>query len=215
MLIAELERALLRDENIAGSELVLEELRRTIRAAAQPVPRIGDAARLFFMPLEPFLVEGSADHNRVGHMARLSLEPIWGWIGRDLMPAEAKALSEDIDRALLAEDAQGRTIGPRAARACDPAHEGCPCHRRHRREGAPAVRRSGRYAASHRGCHDPDAYPRNSRRACRTGEAAARLFARLRARADRAGQDAIDTAAQRSRSAATRHAKPTSSASVS
>jgi len=104
MLIAELERALLRDEDVAGSELVLQELRRTIRAAAQSVPRIGDAARRFFMPLEPFLVDGSADHKRIGRLARVSLEPIWEWIGRDLMPAEARALSEDINRALLADD---------------------------------------------------------------------------------------------------------------
>ncbi len=104
MLIAELERALLRGEDIAGSELVLQELRRTIRAAAQPLPRIGDAARRFFMPLEPFLVDGAADHKRIGRLARVSLEPIWEWIGRDLMPAEASALSEDINRALLADD---------------------------------------------------------------------------------------------------------------
>ncbi len=104
MLIAELERALLREEDVAGSELVLQELRRTVRAAAQPMPRIGDAARRFFMPLEPFLIEGAADHKRVGRLARVALEPIWQWISRDLMPAEAKALTEDINRALLAED---------------------------------------------------------------------------------------------------------------
>jgi len=104
MLIAELERALLRGEDVAGSELVLQELRRTIRAAAQPVPRIGDAARRFFLPLEPFLVDGPADHKRIGRLARVSLEPIWEWIGRDLMPAEARALGEDINRALLADD---------------------------------------------------------------------------------------------------------------
>lgn len=104
MLIAELERALLRQEDIASSELVLQELRRTVRAAAQPVPRIGDAARRFFMPLEPFLIEGPADHKRIGRLARGSLEPIWEWIGRDLMPAETSALSEDINRALLAQD---------------------------------------------------------------------------------------------------------------
>ena len=45
MLIAELERAQLRGDDMAGSELVLEELRRTIRIEAQRVPRIGDAAR--------------------------------------------------------------------------------------------------------------------------------------------------------------------------
>lgn len=104
MLLAELERALLRDQDIGGSELVLQELRRTIRAAARPVPRIGDAARRFFAPLEPFLIDGAADHKRVGRLARVSLEPVWEWIGRDLMPAEAKALGDDINRALLAED---------------------------------------------------------------------------------------------------------------
>jgi hypothetical protein len=104
MLIAELERAQLRGDDMASSELVLEELRRTIRTEAQRVPRIGDAARLFFMPFEPFLIDAPADHKRVGRIARLSLAPIWDWIGRDLIPAEAKALSEDINRALLADD---------------------------------------------------------------------------------------------------------------
>ncbi|HTZ01373.1 MAG TPA: hypothetical protein VMC05_03490 [Xanthobacteraceae bacterium] len=104
MLIQELERTLLRGEESSGNELVLQELRRAIRADAQPVPRIGDAARLFFAPVEPFLIDGPADHKRVGRLARASLEPIWAWIGRDLIPAEAKALGEDIHRALLADD---------------------------------------------------------------------------------------------------------------
>jgi hypothetical protein len=104
MLVAELERNILRGEDSPGNDLVLQELRRTIRAAGQPVTRIGDAARLFFAPLEPFLTDDTADHKRIGRIARVSLEPIWGWICRDLMPAEAKALSEDINRALLADD---------------------------------------------------------------------------------------------------------------
>ena len=104
MLVAELERAMLRGEQDAGGELILQELRRTLREVGQPVPRIGDAARLFFAPLEPFLIDDAADHKRLGRLARVSLEPIWQWIGRDLMPAEAKALSEDINRALLEED---------------------------------------------------------------------------------------------------------------
>ena len=104
MLIAELERAMLRGEGDAGSELVLEELRGVIRGAGQPTPRVGDAARRFFMPVEPFLIDGPADHKRLGRLARVSLDPIWQWIGRDLMPAEIKALSADIDRALGAQD---------------------------------------------------------------------------------------------------------------
>jgi hypothetical protein len=104
MLVAELERGVLRGEEVAASDLVLQELRRAIRGAGQPTPRVGDAARLFFAPLEPFLTDDAADHKRVGRLARVSLDPIWEWIGRDLMPAEAKALSDDINRALLADD---------------------------------------------------------------------------------------------------------------
>jgi hypothetical protein len=104
MLIAELERASLRGEEVPGSELVLQELRRTTRASAPPDASVGSAARLFFAPIEPFLVDDPADHNRTGRIARVSLEPIWEWIGRDLMPAEAKALCEDINRALSADN---------------------------------------------------------------------------------------------------------------
>lgn len=104
MLVAELERAVLRGEEAAGSSLILQELRRAIRAAGQPVERVGDAERLFFAPLEPFLIEDAADHKRSGRIARVSLKSIWAWLGRDLMPAEAKALSEDINRALHNDD---------------------------------------------------------------------------------------------------------------
>ena len=100
MLVHELERNLLRGDDNAGNDLILQELRRTIRADSQPTPRIDDTARLFFAPLEPFLIDTAADHKRIGRIARVSLEPIWSWIGRDLIPAEAKALGEDIGRAL-------------------------------------------------------------------------------------------------------------------
>ncbi len=104
MLIAELERGMLRSEGGAGIDLVLAELRRAIRAEAQPVKRVDDAARLFFAPLDPFLVDEASHDKRVGRIAREALESIWAWIGRDLMPAETKALSEDIHRAVLADD---------------------------------------------------------------------------------------------------------------
>src|SRR6202035_1349899 len=45
LLIAELERAQLRGDDMTGSELVLDELRRTIRTEAQRVPRIEDTNR--------------------------------------------------------------------------------------------------------------------------------------------------------------------------
>jgi hypothetical protein len=104
MLVAELERGVSRGEESAGNELILQELRRAIRAEGQPQARMDNAARLFFAPVEPFLIDDAPDHKRAGRLARVSLEPIWEWIGRDLIPAEAKALGDDINRALLAND---------------------------------------------------------------------------------------------------------------
>ena len=46
LLLQELERNLLRGEENAGNDLVLAELRNAVRAEAQPVTRIGDAARM-------------------------------------------------------------------------------------------------------------------------------------------------------------------------
>src|ERR1700722_11872734 len=94
LLVQELERNLLRGDESGDNELVLQELQLAIRANAQPAPHIGDAARLFFGPIEPFLIDARADHKRIGRIARTSLEAIWTWLGRDLMPAEAKALPE-------------------------------------------------------------------------------------------------------------------------
>ncbi len=70
-----------------------------------PVPPMVDLAHRFFMPIEPFLIDAPADHKRIGRLARVSLEPIWNWLRRDLMPAEASAFNDDISRALAADDA--------------------------------------------------------------------------------------------------------------
>lgn len=104
LLMGELERAGLRGEQAPGSEFILEELRRLVRGAGGSAPRIGNVARAFFAPLEPFLIDGPAEHKRPGRIARASLEPIWQWLGRDLMSAEIKTLGEDINRALLDDD---------------------------------------------------------------------------------------------------------------
>jgi hypothetical protein len=104
LLIAELERGLLRGDDIPGTDLVLQELRRTLRDLQQPPPRIGNPARLFFKPLEPFLVDDGFGHSHPGRIARAALEPLWSWTSRDLMPAEAATFSEEASRALLAQD---------------------------------------------------------------------------------------------------------------
>jgi hypothetical protein len=104
MLINELERSLLGGVEIPGCELILQELRRTIRDSGQAGSRIGDPARLFFRPVEPFLVDDGPDHKHPGRISRQSLEVLWNWVSRALMPAEAKTYVEDVTRALAAND---------------------------------------------------------------------------------------------------------------
>ena len=102
------------------------------RLEAQPVPRIGDAARLFFMPFEPFLIDDPADHKRARpHRAGLARADL----GVD-RPRSDAGRSQGADRGHQSRAArrrsdQGRAIDPRAARARHPAHEGDARHGRH------------------------------------------------------------------------------------
>jgi len=104
LLIAELERGLLRGDDVAGADLILQELRRIIRDQREGAPRVGNSARLFFMPVEPFIVDDDGAHKHPGRLARTALEPLWTWLKRDLLPDEAKQLGDEVAEALLASD---------------------------------------------------------------------------------------------------------------
>ena len=91
LLISELERGVLHGTSPAGAELVLSELRRSLREGQSKSARFGDPARLFFQPLEPFLVDDGPDHKHRGRIARSALEPMWLWVSNTLAPQETKA----------------------------------------------------------------------------------------------------------------------------
>jgi hypothetical protein len=104
LLIAELERGLLQGTASPGAELILSELRRSLRDNQSRSARISHPARLFFQPLEPFLVDDGPDHKHRGRIARSALESLWLWIGNSLMPEEAKLYSDRVEQALAAGD---------------------------------------------------------------------------------------------------------------
>jgi hypothetical protein len=104
MLIAEFERSLLRGDDLSGADLVLQELRRIARDQREGAPRIGHSARLFFKPLEPFLVDDLGQHRHLGRISRSSLETLWTWIGRDVLPDDARAVDDIVNAAMLAGD---------------------------------------------------------------------------------------------------------------
>jgi hypothetical protein len=104
LLAAELERGLQRGDGVPGAELILQELRRASDQGEQALLLAAEPARLFFKPLSPFLVDAAADHKHRARIARLSLTPIWDWIGRDVMPAEIQVYCQEVEWALIAKD---------------------------------------------------------------------------------------------------------------
>jgi hypothetical protein len=112
LLIAELERALLRGDDVPGGDQLLQEVRSSVRATGPRAPRIAAAARLFLRPLEPFLIdEESARPNpesapkHPARIARSSLPPLWEWICRDVLPEVGNRFSEAVMLALRDGDA--------------------------------------------------------------------------------------------------------------
>jgi hypothetical protein len=104
LLVGELERSVLRGEEVVGADLVLQELRRIVRAQRDSSPNIEGSARVLFKPLEPFLVDDSGDHKHPGRVSRSSLDALWNWVRRDLLPNDAESLAGEVGAAMLAGD---------------------------------------------------------------------------------------------------------------
>ncbi len=104
LLIGELERSVLRGDEVTGADIVLQELRRIVREQRDGASRIENSARLLFKPLEPFLVDDRGDHKHPGRVARSSLHALWNWVQRDLLPNDANSLAEEVGEAMLAGD---------------------------------------------------------------------------------------------------------------
>jgi len=112
LLMREFERAIERGEDTAVATLVLAQLRKVVRGAEEDtpeLPRSDDAARLFFRPLEPFLVDGNVPI-RQGQIRRASLTPVWQWLVRDGAPGQMR----DYDAALagLPDGAEVQVLDP-------------------------------------------------------------------------------------------------------
>jgi hypothetical protein len=104
LLIREFERSVLRGDELTSADLVLQELRRLARQQREGAPRIASSARLFFKPFEPFLVDDQGQHRHPGRIARSSLDTLWTWIRRDILPDDARAMDEKVGAALAAGD---------------------------------------------------------------------------------------------------------------
>ncbi len=100
-LLTQIERAVLGGESVPDAEIILTELRSVIRNSPQKADRVGSPSRIFFEPIDPFVVDGIPNRVVRGHIARESLNSIWVWINRDLLPKESMSYSESVKRALV------------------------------------------------------------------------------------------------------------------
>ncbi|HEY0439533.1 MAG TPA: hypothetical protein VGD36_05610 [Xanthobacteraceae bacterium] len=107
LLLNALERNALQGTEIPGAELILQELRPSLREENSHAARIGNPARAFFRPLEPFLVDSGSPRLVPGRVERSSLQPLWDWIGRDLLSDSTAAYSRAVVEALLAGHERG------------------------------------------------------------------------------------------------------------
>jgi hypothetical protein len=104
LLMSELERGAMSGADVPGSDLILRTLRPVVRQSRSSVPRVGHPARLFFQPLEPFLVDIGSMRMLPGRLDRTVLEPLWQWLCRDAVPASAKTYIDEITAALVIND---------------------------------------------------------------------------------------------------------------
>src|SRR5881394_1905722 len=77
LLASELERAQLHGESPPGAAVILEALRDATRRDGRKLPRVSNPQRLFFMPLEPMLVDDAPERKHRGRIARACLQPMW------------------------------------------------------------------------------------------------------------------------------------------
>ncbi len=96
---------MLRGDDVPGGDLLLQEVRSSARGSGVRAPRVGAAARLFLRPLEPFLSDDEPARKQAARIARSSLEPLWSWICRDVLPEVGNRFSEAVTRALLEDGA--------------------------------------------------------------------------------------------------------------
>jgi hypothetical protein len=106
-LLTELERLEACGEEMPGCEEILATLRAEFRTDESTQPRVGNASRYFFAPLELLLIDGAPEHTNSGRILRGSLAPTWEWISRDLLPALARDYVKEIDELVAADNQRG------------------------------------------------------------------------------------------------------------
>ena len=104
-LLNELERLDSCGEEVPGSADIQARLRAEFRKDGSTQNRMNSPSRIFFTPLDPFLIDATPEHDNPGRIPRSSLAPVWEWIGRDLLPTMTRDFNAQM-KDLIAADKQ-------------------------------------------------------------------------------------------------------------
>jgi hypothetical protein len=93
------------DRLIGGSLLPHEEILRALRPQLRRAPendRVLTPLRLFVRPFEDLLIDGERPAKRKGRIPRTIVEPLWCWLGEQLMRERHVAFVESLKAAIVA-----------------------------------------------------------------------------------------------------------------
>ena len=102
-LLSELERLELCGVEVPRSADIQAKLRAEFGMDGADKDKAPTPPRLFFAPLNPLLNECAPEHANSGRIARGSLNPIWEWISRDLLPTMTRDFNAQM-KDLIAAD---------------------------------------------------------------------------------------------------------------
>src|SRR6516164_9457119 len=92
-------------KKMPGSADIQARQQEKIRKDASTQTRMNSPSRIFFTPLDPFLIDATPEHDNPGRIPRSSLAPVWEWIGRDLLPTMTRDFNAQM-KDLIAADKQ-------------------------------------------------------------------------------------------------------------
>jgi hypothetical protein len=92
VLFAALERARASGTADPIHDFILAELRDVVVALGESAPRFPSPSRMFFRPVEPFLIDEVLPTKVPGRVARPALERIWAWIGEHVAQDDVRTM---------------------------------------------------------------------------------------------------------------------------
>lgn len=111
-LVSEIETQRLKGKSEPAHEVVLNLVRSVMRSEAEEAKRTGSPERLFYEPLEPFLIDEAGSNKHKGFISRKALDAVWRWLQREEAINDRMVVANDeASKALLdGEDEKAAAI---------------------------------------------------------------------------------------------------------